>query len=837
MSYRNPYLEDYPSLPTAPVPQKEPVLGEYGLLNQQIQQADTEKELQRIAALPPRPEKLQQGLARENEWRAQSGGLMPQLTHEDLLGIPQAEEGQNATYEQQYLTPLVRQEQAYQNYANTPEYSRSTGAMGAAAKMIYGGGLGVGQAGAFLGEKMGMDTQGYQEELQKSIERNQRQMTPESQYAVGKEWLPEDGGESAFFDPRSYMNVVASSLPGTVAGVGLGGIAAKGLTMAAKAAMGTAAKGAQKAAGALGFGLGEGVVGGGMSGAEIAGNIAKMTTEDFKDSDVYKELTEQQGMTHEQARAQIRDAASTQAMWTAGALTTLLSAPASAYLNRLLLNRGTQDVLGKGVVDTLTGPAKSRLGEIGKGAAFEAAQEAGQSYAEVVASNLAKQNYIDPNQALHEGALENIIGGVIGGGAMGGGIGGLGYQARPLSTEEQTASDLKQIKNVSDAGIPVLAQQLEQAAQGYADEANKAVAVNDTAAAERYIALRDTAAAKLAVVTQEATLRQFKADRKAGKRVPSTNEPGGFGKPPIKLTNTADALLDIPGIDYQASLPPVDGQPQGQASLLAMPDLDYEEAMHPQAPPREAHAALSMLGVDYEKGMRVAPLATQAAADALAMPGIDLPVTRPPNQGGPVGGPIQDQGGPVGGPMQDQGGPVGGQAGSVQGGPSPRTRPEPGEPTNASTIHGNQKGLLEPERQGEGLQDQSGQNLPIDQEKGRTGIEPSGGEGATSTAAGPEAIAQNEQQASASGGGLPLGQAPGSTPAEVPQEPGKIISQPPVPGVGGPVNEPGAGAETGEVVATNAEGIPEVAGNEQAKGPGQKLPGQPPVDGGEEPVV
>ena len=454
MPQRNPYDDTYPPIPEfSPRPTALPTQeqeGEYTRLYRSIQAEEAAKEQARIAALPPRPEELVTGVEALNAERAQSSELFQPLTYQDVgqtagddlaaINATRQEAGVPTFTPSEFaqLRELGKQEAAYQAYAQTPEYRRSSGNLNDFAKAMYGGALGAAKGTAWGLEQLGMDTRETQARLERGIQRNVQEMTPGTQYAKGKEWLPGGEGPSAFLDPLAWLALLGEAIPGTVATLPVGGLLAKGAIAGVGAARGAALTGSTKATtGALGFAAAEGGQAGLMSGSAMADTIGTMGKEEFKktfpNSEVYKELRAQ-GLTFTQARDAIRDDAAQQAAWTAGLANAAFGAIPSIYLTKLFGIGGRESLKAAG--KAITDPAKTRLGQVGKGAAFEAGQEVGQSVGEQAAENLATRGYLDPEQSLTEGLGEAAAQGLAGGAAMGAAIGGLAHTP-PVQTKAE----------------------------------------------------------------------------------------------------------------------------------------------------------------------------------------------------------------------------------------------------------------------------------------------------------------------------------------------------------------------------------------------------------------
>jgi len=270
-----------------------------------------------------------------------------------------------------------------------------------------------------------------------------KELSP-AQSKSDKEEIAHKVGEGSSFNPFNYdwqapsarkvSGMLAQSLFGTAAGMGIGGVATKGLAVLGNAvgrgAAAAAVKGGTPLAkqavkhkgaitGAVGFGIGEGVVGAGMSGSSVFDAVIAMKQEVISQSPEYQSLIDS-GIKPHAAQLEIAKKARNQAEWNAGTMTALLGAPMGAvfagWFGRKAVSSST---LGKAL------EGATRKGNIILGAAGEGTQEFTQGIAEQVAQNKAIKEFANPNQDIGEGVFENAISGALAGGVMGGAVGSI----------------------------------------------------------------------------------------------------------------------------------------------------------------------------------------------------------------------------------------------------------------------------------------------------------------------------------------------------------------------------------------------------------------------------
>jgi len=288
--------------------------------------------------------------------------------------------------------------------ATLADYGRS--AMAGGAQVGRGAGWGLRQLGEAIDlEGIAGAGRGLEDVSQRAVESWQEGMTPAARAEMGKQFVRETPeGDYELGDAglaTTGLMAAGSALP-TMLGMGIGGVAVKGLG-AASGAMGAGAHPVIE--GAIGYGLGEAAVSAPTAGAEVYARVMDLDVGALEQHPEYAALKEQYGDKTQEA---IADAASLQAAGQSGLSTFALSAPMGAMLGKIL--RG---------VPTATTRARA----VASGAAGEAGQEFAQSGAEQALSNLAVQQRADPSQRLGEGVLEAAVGGAAAGGLMGGGIG------------------------------------------------------------------------------------------------------------------------------------------------------------------------------------------------------------------------------------------------------------------------------------------------------------------------------------------------------------------------------------------------------------------------------
>jgi N12 class adenine-specific DNA methylase len=175
-------------------------------------------------------------------------------------------------------------------------------------------------------------------------------------------------------------------------------------------------------AGIVGSGFGEGAIGGLYAAKEGEDQILEAPDDVLRQHPDYQQALAElpadmpEGARHAAAKASVARSEALRSGLLVGGTTALLGAPSGHFL-------------GKSVGGE-TG--KTLLRTIGKQGALEAVQEASQNAVEKVIHNLAAQKYINPDQDLFEGVVEEAASGAITGGAMGLGMGGSAHNAEAL---------------------------------------------------------------------------------------------------------------------------------------------------------------------------------------------------------------------------------------------------------------------------------------------------------------------------------------------------------------------------------------------------------------------
>ena len=260
-------------------------------------------------------------------------------------------------------------------------------------------------------------------------------------------------GDDMSLGDRAYAAAlgVAESTPelvgGAVAAAGLGALApeaaaaavgARVLAIAAKSpriaklfgiAAGTTGRQAAVQAGrqaintALGTAI-EGVQAGTSAGSDMQEQVRQQiqnNPEAFRNSEVGKELLAKFNGNFEAAANAAASDVGLSSAWSTGLATSLLAIPGSAFEARLLRGASTKGLIKEGLV----------------GAAAEAIQEAPQSGAEKLISNLGMQS-VGSDVGTFEGVAKAAGEGAIVGGLMGGGLGAAGAGAARLADGPET---------------------------------------------------------------------------------------------------------------------------------------------------------------------------------------------------------------------------------------------------------------------------------------------------------------------------------------------------------------------------------------------------------------
>jgi len=336
-------------------------------------------------------------------------------------------------------------------------------------RMVMSGGAQIGQGVGWLLEKAGLDVgtaikersaesaRAWMEDSLSSIGLDQKGISQQAREALQTEFL----GEGSMGNKWSKAKLTAaSSLLGTMAGMGLGGALTKGITATMRLEAGTAAA---RAAAATGYGLGEAGVAAPSAGAATQQAVEQMSLDQLKQEpafqaayEAFPDLPETERVA--KAKSVIADAAAGKAAALTLLSTFVLSAPFSSTIGK-----------AAGVI-----PGTGRVAGAVKGAAEEATQEFLQSGAEQLAQNYAVREEAYSKQALGEDVLEQAVGGAAAGGMMGGVMGGVtGAEAEepgPGPLDDLTADELKgRVDATKAARNDQIRQAQEAAKQGAAD--------------------------------------------------------------------------------------------------------------------------------------------------------------------------------------------------------------------------------------------------------------------------------------------------------------------------------------------------------------------------------
>jgi hypothetical protein len=249
-----------------------------------------------------------------------------------------------------------------------------------------------------------------EELLSDRIERNERELTPETREARQKAWWDSEQGKPgpAWSDWRSYFSGVTESIPETAISMAPSMALSKGV-YAWNLAKGIDPKKAAKRAATtatLAGGIAEGLMGGGGSSREVREQIKGMSEEQLADSEAMKSLMSEGDMEFEEARNKLAEDASSQAFVLSGMATGAFGGMGDRALSRVL-----------------TGGPNTRLGSmlrttVGEGVFEEMPQEAGQQVSENIVMGKADSD-IEPTDNVANAAM----GGLAIGGAMGAGMG------------------------------------------------------------------------------------------------------------------------------------------------------------------------------------------------------------------------------------------------------------------------------------------------------------------------------------------------------------------------------------------------------------------------------
>lgn len=492
-------------------------------------------------------------------------------------------------------------------------------AWGDYGRQVMAGGAQVGGGVGWLLEKMGAETVGgaIKRRSMESAATWQEGLSEQAKAAMQQDFL----GESKWGDKwKKAKLIAASSMLGSMAGMGVGGAATKGLTALSKAAqpaMGaafgasvpataaleTGALAAGKAAAAIGYGAGEAFVAGTSAGAQTQDLVLRMKHAEMLQSpeytaayEAYSDLPE--AKRQQKAKALVADAAAGDAAALTALSTFVLSAPFSTTLGR--------------AVGVIPG-AKTRLGGFVTGATEEPIQEFLQSGAEQMAQNLAMRR-ADPNRPVMQGALEQAIGGALAGAPLGAASGVMGgrdlpgptpaakrepsildeiakAQQEPPSTGEAEIADLEATQDKARAAAEAqggdaldqevaasqaaldqtaAARQNKDAAFAYAEQQIKAM--QDQAKSVAFDTAEETAAARKPI-EQDILARQGEAQAAidAAKGAPETAAPATLADVwPAKPATLAERRAQAAPAPKPTATPAVEA-PAAAAAPLALP--------------------------------------------------------------------------------------------------------------------------------------------------------------------------------------------------------------------------------------------------------------------------
>ena len=377
-------------------------------------------------------------------------------------------------------------------------------------------------------------------------------------YRLGDRW----GQAFAMGAAQSAPSMVAAALPGGIATMGLRGAAgmaaSRGIGGAlAPLAAGTAAPVggwaanvagnlAARAPGALGFNAAEGAVAGASNAAQWKSDIEQRPEQELDALPGYAQLKAQIGP--EAARQQIAEQGAADIM----ARTTLATGGIGALTGGGALASAFQRMT--------TGAKGGIAGAIARDAAKEAGQEIPQSGAERAIQNLAKRDYLDPNQSVSQGVVADALSGGAIGGLMGGVTGGASHLAKgPLQKAVEAGSATTPSTDLQTAGIPA---------------GNTQPATDDRGAAAR-------ADASVRDLVQAAA--ELKSDQSPVTALPQPNTLAAPGTPADPVSTAAP------------SLPANQAEPAGvhvsQLQEGAAPRGNETEITKPTAPGRQAQPA------------------------------------------------------------------------------------------------------------------------------------------------------------------------------------------------------------------------------------------------------
>jgi hypothetical protein len=281
-------------------------------------------------------------------------------------------------------------------------------------------------------------------------------LSDSAKYAMQLELLGEEGTGEAKWNKIKLMT--ASSLLGTMAGMGAGAVFTKGLS---------AAGAGLKTARTVGFSTGEAAVAAPAAGAATEDEVKGMTHEQLMGSLEYQAILEGLDLPEAEAQQKAKEILADGVAGKAAALTAI---------STFVLSAPFGNALGKVAGGEYTG-----LKGMAVGGLTEAAQEFAQSGSEQISSNVAMQA-ADPTRGVFDDALESAVSGAAAGGLMGGTMGYFGSGEAPDGGPDP-------IKDIEDA-----ARRAEEAAAAAGGDNLDQALAGEQAAAERRQFYADQAA-------------------------------------------------------------------------------------------------------------------------------------------------------------------------------------------------------------------------------------------------------------------------------------------------------------------------------------------------------
>lgn len=354
-------------------------------------------------------------------------------------------------------------------------------------KSIMSGGASVASGLGWLADKIDGDTgigKAIQNVGNNAVDYWNESLSDAAKGELAKEFVrkTDDGYEWGDASWSTVGLLGAQSLLGTATGMGLGAGATKvlqlfgnpvgrealvrGTKLLEKARPGSKAWAIGDAArrklkfvdtvlGAVGFGIGEGTVGGAMTGVNVETEVKKLPLEKLMENERFRQVYDSadglmdEAQRFEYARDTIAKEAASVTGFQAGITTGVLGAPMGAYFGPLLSKVAT-----------------GRTGSIVKGGLGEAAQEFAQSGTEQRLTNRTLINLGDERDPW-EGVLNAAVGGAAAGAPMG------AVMATAGPTDRQQAAQEKKFDDMKVGGVnygPLVARSQEAKAAGATDE-------------------------------------------------------------------------------------------------------------------------------------------------------------------------------------------------------------------------------------------------------------------------------------------------------------------------------------------------------------------------------